>query len=287
MKSLTQITHSRPRHWVGDGFPVRNLLSIADDARQASPFLLLDYAGPHEFAPARTPRGVGAHPLCGFETVTIVYRGEVAHRDSAGNQGVIGPGDVQWMTAAAGVLYDECHSEAFTREGGVLEMVQLWVNLPAPDKLGPPRYQNLVEAQIPVVSLPHKAGQARIIAGEHAGQRGPASTHTPMQVWDLRLHAGTHADFALPDHWTTALLVLHGEVAAGEQSVGAASLAQFSHRGDCLRLQVHKDTIALLLSGQPIDEPIAHRGPFVMNTEQELREAIDDFNSGRYGQLDG
>lgn len=285
MKQLNRITPQASAHWVGDGFPVRNLISIPRDAEHASPFLLLDFAGPQHFAPASVPRGVGAHPHRGFETVTIVYQGEVAHRDTTGNSGVIGPGDVQWMTAAAGVLHDEFHSPAFSRQGGTLEMAQLWVNLPARDKLGEPAYQAIGAAQIPEIVLPENAGSLRVIAGEYAGAQGPARTHSPMHVWDLRLNAGGHAAFTLPEDWTTLLVVLRGEVTVGGKAIQAAQTGHFSRGGTGLAVTVGQDSQVLLLSGAPLNEPIAHYGPFVMNTKQELIAAIEDFNSGRFGRL--
>jgi redox-sensitive bicupin YhaK (pirin superfamily) len=285
MKQLNRITPQASAHWVGDGFPVRNLISIPRDAEHASPFLLLDFAGPQHFAPASVPRGVGAHPHRGFETVTIVYQGEVAHRDTTGNSGVIGPGDVQWMTAAAGVLHDEFHSPAFSRRGGTLEMAQLWVNLPARDKLGEPAYQAIGAAQIPGIVLPDNAGSLRVIAGEYAGAQGPARTHSPMHVWDLRLNAGGHAAFTLPEDWTTLLVVLRGEVTVGGKAIQAAQTGHFSRSGTGLAVTVGQDSQVLLLSGAPLNEPIAHYGPFVMNTKQELIAAIEDFNSGRFGRL--
>lgn len=285
MKQLNRITPQASAHWVGDGFPVRNLISIPRDAEQASPFLMLDFAGPQHFAPACAPRGVGEHPHRGFETVTIVYQGEVAHRDTTGNSGVIGPGDVQWMTAAAGVLHDEFHSPTFTAQGGTLEMAQLWVNLPARDKLGEPGYQAIEAAQIPEIALPGNAGSLRVIAGECAGAQGPARTHTPMNVWDLRLNAGSHVAFTLPEGWTTLLVVLSGQVTVGEQTVQAAQTGHFSRVGTGLAVTADEASHALLLSGTPLDEPVAHYGPFVMNTKQELIEAIEDFNSGRFGRL--
>ncbi|MGK2871211.1 MAG: pirin family protein [Alphaproteobacteria bacterium] len=285
MKQLNRITPQASAHWVGDGFPVRNLISIPRDAEHASPFLMLDFAGPQHFAPASVPRGVGAHPHRGFETVTIVYQGEVAHRDTTGNSGVIGPGDVQWMTAAAGVLHDEFHSPAFSREGGTLEMAQLWVNLPARDKLGEPAYQAIGAAQIPEIVLPENAGSLRVIAGEYAGAQGPTRTRSPMHVWDLRLNAGSHVAFTLPEGWTTLLVVLRGEVTVGGKRIQTAQTGHFSRSGTGLAVTVGQDSQVLLLSGAPLNEPIAHYGPFVMNTKQELVAAIEDFNSGRFGRL--
>ena len=285
MKQLNRITPQASAHWVGDGFPVRNLISIPRDAQYASPFLMLDFAGPQHFAPASIPRGVGEHPHRGFETVTIVYQGEVAHRDTTGNSGVIGPGDVQWMTAAAGVLHDEFHSPAFTEQGGTLEMAQLWVNLPARDKLGEPGYQAIEAAQIPEIALPENAGSLRVIAGEYAGAQGPARTHSPMNVWDLRLNAGHQAAFTLPEGWTTLLVVLRGQVTVGGKAIQTAQTGHFSRDGTGLAVTADEDSQVLLLSGAPLNEPIAHYGPFVMNTKQELIAAIEDFNSGRFGRL--
>ena len=210
MKDILGIYNPPPRHWVGDGFPVRSLFTYNSHGRHVSPFLLLDHAGPMEFSPTERPRGVGEHPHRGFETVTIVYSGEVEDRDSTGAGGRIGPGDVQWMTAGSGILHDEFHSHEFTRNGGVLEMVQLWVNLPAEHKMTDPGYQTLVDADIPAVDLPEDAGKLRVITGEFAGHRGPAKTHTPMHVWDLRLNrdGATHLD--PPDGWNSLLVVLHG-----------------------------------------------------------------------------
>ncbi|MET3372296.1 redox-sensitive bicupin YhaK (pirin superfamily) [Variovorax boronicumulans] len=206
-------TYSAPRpHWVGDGFPVRSLFSYDTLGRHASPFLLLDYAGPAQFTPTAQPRGVGQHPHRGFETVTIVYKGEVSHRDSTGQGGTIGPGDVQWMTAGAGILHEEFHSEAFTRDGGELEMVQLWVNLPAKDKMATPGYQAIVDAQIPSVPLPEGAGSVRVIAGDYLGHKGPARTFTPIDVWDLRLNQGAQVTLPVPEGHTAAVVVLRGTV---------------------------------------------------------------------------
>ncbi|MFD1217946.1 pirin family protein [Microbulbifer celer] len=277
--------YSAPRpHWVGDGFPVRSLFSYHTHAQQLSPFLLLDYAGPADFAPAAQPRGVGEHPHRGFETVTIVYRGEVAHRDSTGQGGVIGPGDVQWMTAGAGILHEEYHSPTFTESGGTLEMVQLWVNLPARDKMAEPGYQAILAQEIPLAALPDGAGELRVIAGEYAGAFGPANTFTPMQVWDLRLACGGTAEFSLPEGWNTALVVLEGTVSVnGVAEAGAAQMAVLNRAGEQLSLQASSDAKVLLLSGRPIDEPIVGHGPFVMNSRKEIAEAIEDFSRGRFG----
>ena len=273
------------RHWVGDGFPVRSLFSYSTLRQQISPFLLLDYAGPHNFEPTAARRGVGQHPHRGFETVTIVYDGEVEHRDSAGNGGVIGPGDVQWMTAAGGILHEEYHSPAFAKVGGPFRMVQLWVNLPAEDKMAPGAYQGITADTIPVLDLPHGAGTARIIAGEFDGAKGPARTFTPVNVWDVNLHRDAGTVFDLPDGHTSMLVVLSGHVTInGSQPAGEGEVILLSRAGREVALHADGDASLLVLTGEPIDEPIVGYGPFVMNTEAEIRQAIEDFNSGRFAR---
>jgi redox-sensitive bicupin YhaK (pirin superfamily) len=286
MKKILGV-YSAPRpHWVGDGFPVRSLFSYESHGKQLSPFLLLDYAGPAEFKPAQQPRGVGQHPHRGFETVTIVYKGEVAHRDSTGEGGVIGPGDVQWMTAGAGILHEEFHSEAFTRSGGMLEMVQLWVNLPAKDKMTAPGYQALLKREIPSVDLPRGAGAVRVIAGDYEGHAGPARTFTPMQVWDLRLTQGGVTELSLPEGWNSALVVLRGAVLVNGSTVAReAQMVLLDRKGSAVSIEANNDSVVLLLSGEPIEEPIVGHGPFVMNSQDEIVQAIADFNSGRFGQM--
>ncbi|MFA5488256.1 MAG: pirin family protein [Candidimonas sp.] len=286
MKKILDVKDAPRPHWVGDGFPVRSLFSYHTHAEQLSPFLLLDYAGPARFTPTAKRRGVGQHPHRGFETVTIVYQGEVAHGDSTGQGGVIGPGDVQWMTAGAGILHEEFHSDTFSREGGTFEVVQLWVNLPAKDKTAPPRYQEILDKDIPAVALPDEAGTLRIIAGRHAGRSGPASTFTPMHVWDMRLNPGGIADLAVPEGWNTALVVLRGTVLVNDEAiVRDAQLALLDPAGTNLSIAANNDAAVLLLSGQPIAEPIAGYGPFVMNSEDQIRAAIADFNNGRFGEM--
>ncbi len=262
------------------------MFSYDSHGAHLSPFLLLDYAGPAEFPPGTRRRGVGQHPHRGFETVTIVYEGEVDHRDSTGAGGHIGPGDVQWMTAAGGILHEEFHSEQFTRQGGTLEMVQLWVNLPAKDKLAAPGYQTLLDVQIPSVALPDEAGRVRVIAGEFDGHRGPARTHTPMDVWDVRLNQGGRARFEIAEGRTLALVVLRGTVLVnGAELAREAQLVQLAREGGGVEIEANNDATLLLLSGEPIDEPIVGYGPFVMNSEAEIRQAVDDFNSGRFGRM--
>jgi redox-sensitive bicupin YhaK (pirin superfamily) len=279
--------YSAPRgHWVGDGFPVRSLFSHASHGEHVSPFLLLDYAGPAEFTPTDTPRGVGTHPHRGFETVTIVYKGEVEHRDSTGKGGVIGPGDVQWMTAAGGILHKEFHSEAFTRKGGPLEMVQLWVNLPAKDKNTAPGYQTLLDRDIPSAALPNGAGTLRVIAGTYDGKRGPARTFTPIDVWDVRLNQGGIASFTLPEGHTVAVVVLKGTVHVNGDAVAReAQLVLLDRKGGEIALEARGDASLLILSGEPIDEPVVMHGPFVMNTADEIRQAMADFQSGKFGNI--
>lgn len=271
-------------HWVGDGFPVRSLFSYNMLGEHVSPFLLLDYAGPHDFTPTTARRGVGQHPHRGFETVTIVYDGEVEHRDSTGNGGIIGPGDVQWMTAAGGILHEEYHSPAFAKTGGRFQMVQLWVNLPAKDKMAPGGYQAITAADIPTVSLPGDAGTARVIAGDLLGAHGPARTFTPINVWDMKVRRDTDLTLELPEGHTAMLIGLGGHVTVeGEQALGEAEMLLLGRDGDSVSLHADGDARLLVLTGAPIDEPIVGYGPFVMNSEAEIRQAIDDFNSGRFG----
>jgi redox-sensitive bicupin YhaK (pirin superfamily) len=279
--------YDAPRpHWVGDGFPVRSLFSYGDHGKALSPFLLLDHAGPHTFTPTVDRRGVGTHPHRGFETVTIVYEGEVAHRDSTGAGGTIGPGDVQWMTAASGILHEEFHSDAFARKGGQMEMVQLWVNLPAKDKMSTPGYQTLASRDIPTVQLPDGAGRLRVIAGDYQSTHGPARTFTPIDVWDIQLKASATAELTARPGRTLALVVLHGTVLVNGQSVArAGQLVHLERNGDAVHLEANNDAALLWLSGEPIEEPVVGYGPFVMNTEAEIAQAFDDFRSGRFGHI--
>ncbi len=286
MKKVLGVYGNPNQHWVGDGFPVRSLFSYDGLGARLSPFLLLDYAGPTHFEPVLLPRGVGQHPHRGFETVTVVYEGEVAHRDSTGQGGVIGPGDVQWMTAGSGILHEEFHSPTFSEKGGTLRMVQLWVNLPAKDKMTPPSYQAIVDADIPSVPLPEGAGRVRVIAGSYAGKSGPARTFTPIDVWDVRLARGGRVTLDLADGHTAALAVLTGSLRVNDgQPVGESKLVVLDRKGTSLTLEAESDTTVLLLSGEPIDEPVVGYGPFVMNSEAEIRQAVEDFNKGRFGTM--
>jgi len=286
MKTILEISSNPRGHWVGDGFPVRSLFSYSTHSKTLSPFLLLDFAGPAEFTPAATPRGVGQHPHRGFETVTIVYRGEVSHRDSTGQGGTIGPGDVQWMTAGAGILHEEFHSDAFTRAGGMLQMIQLWVNLPARHKMTTPRYQAILNSEIPAAPLANGAGTVRVIAGQYENAKGPAQTFTPMNVWDLRLTASGSTTVSAPAGWNTALIVLNGQIKVNsERVVQDGAMVVLSAQGSDCFIETLSDASVLLLSGEPIDEPVVGYGPFVMNTRSEIEQAIHDFNSGKFGEM--
>jgi redox-sensitive bicupin YhaK (pirin superfamily) len=286
MKKVVSIVRKPSLHWVGDGFPVRTVFSFDSLGYRISPFLLLDYAGPAKFAPADKPRGVDEHPRRGFETVTIVYQGELEHRDSAGNHGRIGPGDVQWMTAASGVVHEEKHSREFTRRGGTLEMAQLWVNLPSQFKMGPPAYQTILGRDIPSVELPDDAGTVRVIAGELGGVKGPAQTFTPVNLWDLRLKAYSRAELNLPRGFTAALFVLRDEVALPDSERAAETdLVLLTREGEELHIDAREDATLLVLNAEAIDEPVAAYGPFVMNSKTEITQAIEDYHNGRLGRL--
>ena len=287
MKKVLEVAGAPGRHWVGNGFPVHGMFAYSGPGvAERSPFLLLDYAAPTQFEPTRERRGVGQHPHRGFETVTIVYAGEVEHRDSTGNGGIIGKGDVQWMTAAGGILHEEFHSPAYAAKGGPFEMVQLWVNLPAKDKLAQAGYQGIVDAQIPAVALPAEAGTLRVIAGDYAGHPGPARTFSPMNVWDIRMTAGKRVELPQPEGWSTLIVVLDGTVQInGEAVLRAAQLATLSTAGSGVMVEANSNAKLLLLAGEPIDEPVVGHGPFVMNSQQEIIQAIADFNSGKFGQI--
>ncbi|WP_448681774.1 pirin family protein [Pseudomonas nicosulfuronedens] len=286
MKQILGIYSAARPHWVGDGFPVRTLFSYDSLGEHLSPFLLLDHAGPHAFGPSAVRRGVGQHPHRGFETVTLVYEGELEHRDSSGGGGRIGPGDVQWMTAGDGILHEEYHSPDFARSGGNLHMAQLWVNLPARHKRTAPAYQTLLAGDIPRIELADGAGSLRVIAGEYADHAGPAHTFSPLDVWDLRLQPGRPLELAVKAGRNTALVVLRGNVRLGSgEALREGQLALFDRRGDSLLLEAESDALVLLLSGEPLDEPIVGYGPFVMNSESEIQQAIADVQNGRFGQM--
>jgi redox-sensitive bicupin YhaK (pirin superfamily) len=289
-KKVSGILSNNRQHWVGDGFPVRTLFSYGAQGNGISPFLMLDY-GIGEFPATTQRRGVGEHPHRGFETVTIVYEGAVEHRDSGGGGGSIGRGDVQWMTAASGVVHEEFHGREFAKTGGKFEMAQLWVNLPAKDKMTTPRYQEILDAQIPSVELEGGAGTVRVIAGEYekeGGAKGPAKTFSRLNVWDVRLRAGKSVEFTVHEGDTVILPVFAGTVKVnGTETVNTAEAALFEQAGNAFRLENTgaEEAKILFLSGEPLNEPIAGYGPFVMNTEEEIYQAMRDYQSGKMGHL--
>ena len=274
------------QHVVGDGFHVRNLFPSNDLDRELSPFVMLDYAGPTFYPATDTPRGVGEHPHRGFETVTIVYQGLVAHRDSAGNSGMIGPGDVQWMTAASGIVHEELHEKEWAKRGGTLQAIQLWVNLPKSSKMSAPGYQTIVNDQIPVVQLDGGAGTLRVIAGSVRGVKGPAKTFTPIELYDLRLRAGRSMPLQIPNGYNAGLLILSGQASVeGSHRLSEAELAVFVSTGEPVTIIAEEDATILVMAGEAIDEPVARYGPFVMNTKAELVQAVNDYQAGNMGHL--
>ena len=284
MKELVGVYQPGSRHMVGDGFPVRNLFPSNDLDREVSPFLMLDYAGPQYFEPTDHPRGVGEHPHRGFETVTIVYEGILAHRDSAGNAGVIGPGDVQWMTAASGIVHEEFHEKEFARKGGTLQAIQLWVNLPRESKMSAPGYQTILNADIPAIAL--DGGELRVIAGSFLGHKGPAHTFTPIELYDLTLKAGRQVRLTMPNGHNTSIFVLQGRVSVnGSRQAGEAELIVSKRDGSQIEIEAQEDSRLLVMAGEPIDEPVARYGPFVMNTKTELVQAVNDYQAGKMGHL--
>ena len=285
-KDIVGIYQPGSTHMVGDGFPVRNLFPSNDLDHEVSPFLMLDHAGPQYFEPTDHPRGVGEHPHRGFETVTIVYEGMVAHRDSAGNAGVIGPGDVQWMTAASGIVHEELHEKEWAKNGGTLHAIQLWVNLPSVSKMSAPGYQTILNADIPSIDLDNKAGRLRVIAGSYLGHKGPAHTFTPVELYDLQLKAGKLVALALPEGHNTSIFVLQGRVSVnGSREAGEAELIVYKRNGSHVTVEAQEDSRLLVMAGEPIDEPIARYGPFVMNTRAELMQASQDYQAGKMGHL--
>lgn len=287
MKKVIGVYSNQNMHWVGDGFPVRNLFSYDRLGQAISPFLLLDYAAPYQFSPTTEQHGVGSHPHRGFETVTLAYQGEVTHQDSSGGGGTIQAGDVQWMTAASGVVHEEFHSPAFAQAGGMFEMVQLWVNLPAKDKMTAPRYQAITAAEIPMIQLDDQAGHIRVIAGEFADHQGPAQTYSPINVWDAELKNGHETIVYVPTDHTTLLVVLSGEIVVnGTQTVLDSSIVMFAKDTEtAIQLQAFQDTKFLVLTGEPLNEPIQGYGPFVMNNKEEIIQAFADFNNGKFGEI--
>jgi quercetin 2,3-dioxygenase len=288
-RTIDRVFRGASNHWVGDGFHVSNYFpSATESQKRMSPFFLLDYQKPEAFTPTTRRRGVGTHPHRGFETVTIAYQGSIAHRDSAGNGGVIGPGEVQWMTAGGGILHNEFHEEEFARTGGILHMIQIWVNLPRKHKLAAPKYQALTDETIKVVPLADEKGAVRIISGTYEDSQGPAETFSPAHMLDLRLEPGAEVRLPTPRDYNTALLVLQGQVTAnGSKPVSAGEFILFKNDGEEVIVESSTESIVMFLSGAPIDEPLVHYGPFVMNTVDEINQAIEDFNSGGFGELRG
>ncbi|PKA84146.1 hypothetical protein ATE92_2316 [Ulvibacter sp. MAR_2010_11] len=288
-KNIELVAAPRPPHFVGDGFRVHNFIpsGFRMDMERMSPFIMLDYNSKFYFPPTDTPRGVGVHPHRGFETVTIAYKGKVAHHDSSGGGGVIGEGDVQWMTAASGVLHKEYHEEQFSKEGGDFQMVQLWINLPAKDKMSTPKYQGIKNADIKTYQLSDKLGFVEVIAGEYKGIQGIADTFTPVNMLNGRLKKGGKTDFSFPAEYNTGLLVIEGSVIVNAaETVPTDHFILFENEGETFTVEASEDAVFLVLSGAPINEPIAAQGPFVMNTREELVQAINDFNMGKFGYLE-
>jgi len=288
-KTIEAILSPPPPHMVGDGFRVHNFFpsGYRMHLNRMSPFFLMDYNAKVEFPPKETPRGVGVHPHRGFETVTIAYRGKVAHHDSSGNSGIIAEGDVQWMTAGSGVLHKEYHEKEFSRKGGMFQMVQLWVNLPAKHKMTPPKYQAIMNSMMGKYRLPDGKGVVDVIAGEYKGVRGPASTFTPINLFNARLNAGAKADFTLKENYNTGILIVEGKIKVNNTLTAPADhFVLFNNDGETILLEAHEYSIALILNGEPINEPLVPYGPFLMNTREEIVEAFNDLNSGKFGSLE-
>jgi len=286
-KTIARISKPGTPHFVGDGFRVHNFIPGTSTMQEMDPFIMLDYNSPYRFAPSEIPRGVGVHPHKGFETVTIAYKGKVEHADSTGSGGVINEGDVQWMTAAKGILHKEFHEKEWSKKGGDFQMVQLWVNLPAIYKKSDPKYQNLRNADMQKVSLPDNGGEIEIIAGEYNGYKGSASTFSPVHVFNAKLKKGAEATFNFPAHYTTAILLVEGGAKVNDtDNVPQDHFAMFNRDGETFTVEATEDAIVLVLSGEPLKEPIAAHGPFVMNSREELVEAFDEFNQGKFGYLE-
>ncbi|AOF52639.1 quercetin 2,3-dioxygenase [Rodentibacter caecimuris] len=292
MKKVANVFTAPEKHWVGNGFHVASMFSYNDKDKNLDPFLLMDYNPPKYFQGGRRDnsefdlRGVEEHPHRGFETVTIAYQGEVSHRDSHGGRGTIGTGDVQWMTAGSGVMHEEMHSEKFAKEGGLFEMVQLWVNLPAKDKMTEPKYQAIKSADIPVVKLPNDAGQVRVIAGELLGATGSASTFSPINMWDTTMNANATHTFSVPESHNVVILVLEGTIQVGGEAIARrGELVTFERGGADVLIESNNEAKLLILTGEPLNEPIVGYGPFVMNTREQIVEAFNDVQSGKFGRL--
>ena len=288
-RSIEKILPPPPIHWVGDGFRVHNFIPGVRplDMSRMSPFILLDYNSNYYFAPSDKPKGVGVHPHRGFETVSIAYKGRVAHHDSFGNSGVIGEGDVQWMTASSGLLHKEYHEKEFSIKGGNFHMVQLWVNLPARDKMSPPKYQPITHDEMGKFKLPDNGGTIEIISGEYGEVKGPAVTFTPVSLMNARLNKGGKATFSFPAEYNTGLLIVEGSIKVnGTENAKTDHFVLLRNDGDEFTIEAVENAIVLVLSGEPIREPIAAHGPFVMNTREEIMQAYEDMNKGKFGYLE-
>jgi quercetin 2,3-dioxygenase len=288
LRSIERIIPPPPAHMVGDGFRVHNFFpgNGMMSLQRMSPFFLLDYGAKIEFPPSDKPRGVGVHPHRGFETVSIAYHGKVAHHDSAGNAGVIGEGDVQWMTAASGILHKEYHEAEWSKQGGEFQVVQLWVNLPAKFKMTKPKYQPIRREEFGQVILPNKAGVIEVIAGNFNAIKGPASSFTPIEMYNARLKKGAKVHFSFPENYNTGFVIIEGTVTVNEQTAKTDHFMLFANDGTDIYMEASKDAIVLILSGEPIQEAIVPYGPFVMNSKQEIVDAYDDWNSGKFGYLE-
>ena len=288
-KSVELVASPREPHFVGDGFRVHNFIpsGFRLDMERMDPFIMLDYNSKFKFAPSARPKGVGVHPHRGFETVTIAYHGKVEHHDSSGGGGVISEGDVQWMTAASGVLHKEFHEKEWSKEGGDFQMVQLWVNLPAKDKMSKPKYQAIENASIAKVPLANNSGEIEVIAGEYKGVKGTATTFTPINMLNVKLNQGAKAEFEMPASYNTGLLVIEGSILVNGTTIGPTNhFVLMANDGEQFTIEATDDAIVLVLGGEPINEPIAAHGPFVMNTREEIVQAFEDFNKGKFGFLE-
>ncbi|PKR82182.1 short-chain dehydrogenase [Brumimicrobium salinarum] len=287
-KEVEYIAQPKPPHFVGDGFRVHNYIPGVSrlSMERMNPFIMMDYNSKYYFPATNTPRGIGVHPHRGFETVTIAYKGRVAHHDSSGGGGVIGEGDIQWMTAASGVLHKEYHEKEWSKQGGDFQMVQLWVNLPKKDKMSAPKYQAIKKEEIERYQLPNDAGTIEVIAGEYEAVQGPASTFTPINMFNAKLKKDGKASFDFPEHYNTALLVLEGNIKINQtHEIPTDHLALMANKGETFDVEATEDALVLVISGEPIEEPIAAHGPFVMNSREELVQAFEDFKNGKFGEL--
>ncbi len=285
IKKVAGILNPPAPHMVGDGFRVHNFFPDGYNINM-SPFFLLDYGSKINFSARHNPRGVGMHPHRGFETVTIAYSGAVAHHDSAGNCGIIYPGDVQWMTAASGILHKEYHETQYSLEGGPFQMVQLWINLPAKDKMGKPKYQAIKQTEVAKVSLVDQGGNIEVISGNYQGVTGNADTFTPIQMYNTRINQGGKVKFSFPANFNTGMMMIQGSIVVNGEKVGVNNFIYFENAGTEIEIEALESSILLVLSGEPINEPIVHYGPFLMNTEGEIEQAISDYNQGKFGYLD-